>query len=58
MLTTAIIVFILVSIYMFIHKIVYKRVMQKRLGRKVEDRELTSISSWMQASDQVRDEER
>lgn len=39
--------FIVVGIFMFIHKIVYKSRMQKALGREVEDRELTSLSAWM-----------
>jgi hypothetical protein len=32
---------------MFVHKLIWKSAMQKKLGRKVEDRELTSISAWM-----------
>ena len=39
--------FLLVALYMFIHKVVMKGRMQKQLGRKVADRELTSISAWM-----------
>jgi hypothetical protein len=37
----------IVATYMFIHKLVMKSRMQKQLGRKVQDRELTSISAWM-----------
>jgi hypothetical protein len=44
-----------VTIYLFIHKLVYKRRLQRRLGRKVEDRELTSITSWMEAPDEKRE---
>jgi hypothetical protein len=43
--------FLVIALYMFIHKVVMKNIMQKRLGRKVEDRELTSISAWMEAPD-------
>jgi predicted membrane protein len=39
--------FIVVGIFMFVHKLVYKNRMQKTLGRKVDDRELTSFSAWM-----------
>jgi hypothetical protein len=40
--------FILGAIFMFIHKVVMKRKMERQLGRKVQDRELTSISAWME----------
>jgi hypothetical protein len=39
--------FLLVSLFLFIHKLVYKRRMERSLGRKVSDRELTSLASWM-----------
>jgi len=39
--------FIVIGIIMFVHKLVYKNRMEKTLGRKVEDRELTSLSAWM-----------
>ena len=39
--------FIVIGIFMFVHKLVYKSRMEKSLGRKVEDRELTSLSAWM-----------
>ena len=39
--------FIIVGIFMFVHKLVYKNRMQQKLGRKVDDRELTSFSAWM-----------
>ncbi len=39
--------FIVVGIFMFVHKLVYKKRMEKSLGRKVDDRELTSFSAWM-----------
>ena len=38
---------IVIAIFMFGHKLMYKKRMQKMLGRKVDDRELTSISAWM-----------
>lgn len=47
MLSYLLIFFLVVALYMFIHKVVMKSRMQKQLGRKVADRELTSISSWM-----------
>jgi hypothetical protein len=34
---------------MWIRKRYLKKVMEKGLGRKVEDRELTSISEWIDA---------
>jgi hypothetical protein len=34
---------------MWLRKRYLKKVMEKGLGRKVEDRELTSISEWMEA---------
>jgi hypothetical protein len=34
---------------MWLRKRYLKKVMEKGLGRKVEDRELTSISEWMDA---------
>ncbi len=40
--------FVVIAVVMFIHKLVFKSAMQKKLGRKVEDRELTSISAWME----------
>ncbi len=43
-------VFILIAILLFIQKLVYKGRLERGLGRKVTDRELTSISSWMDAS--------
>ena len=39
--------FIVVAIFMFVHKLVYKNRMEQQLGRKVDDRELTSLSAWM-----------
>lgn len=42
--------FLIVSLFLFIHKLVYKRRMEKSLGRKVNDRELTSLTSWMEAT--------
>ena len=42
------------SIGMWIRKLVLKKRLQDGLGRKVEDRELTSISSWMNAQEKNR----
>lgn len=39
---------VLVSLALFVHKVVYKRRMERTLGRKVSDRELTSLTSWME----------
>ena len=47
MLLWLVLLFLIVGIVMFIHKLIYKGAMQKKLGRKVDDRELTSISAWM-----------
>lgn len=38
------------SVYLFAQKLVYKRRLRRALGRDVEDRELTSITSWLDAS--------
>jgi len=51
MLTAAILLIVVVAIYMFIHKVIYKRMMQKRLGRRVDERELSRLTSWMGAPD-------
>lgn len=48
MLTILLILFVVGGLVMFIHKLVMKNAMEKKLGRKVQDRELTSISSWME----------
>lgn len=48
MLFYVVIFFILIAILMFVHKLVFKGRMQRQLGRKVKDRELTSISAWME----------
>ena len=48
----AVIFIVLVSLFMFAHKVIYKRRMERTLGRKVDDRELTSLSSWMSAEDE------
>ena len=47
MLLWLVLFFVIVAIFMFVHKLIYKRRMEKALGRKVEDRELTSLSAWM-----------
>lgn len=47
-LSTAI-VFVIGGFAMWLRKRYLKRVMEKGLGRKVEDRDLTSISEWMDA---------
>ena len=38
------------GIGMWLRKRYLKRVMEKGLGRRVEDEDLTSISKWMEAS--------
>jgi hypothetical protein len=45
----AAIVIALGGVGMWLRKIYLKKIMEKGLGRKVEDRELTSISEWMDA---------
>lgn len=52
MLLYLLIFFLLVSLFLFVHKLVYKRRMERSLGRKVSDRELTSLSSWMDAKEE------
>jgi len=47
-LSTAV-VLVIGGIGMWLRKRYLKKVMEKGLGRKVEDRELTSISEWMDA---------
>ena len=47
--------FIVVGIFMFVHKLVYKKRMEKTLGRKVEDREMTSLSAWMNEDKKPKD---
>jgi hypothetical protein len=54
----ALIFMALVSLFLFIHKLVYKRRMERSLGRKVSDRELTSLTSWMEAPPEEKDEDR
>jgi hypothetical protein len=46
-LTLAVTIMALVAIFMFVHKVIYKRRMEKQLGRKVDEREMTSLASWM-----------
>lgn len=50
MLLWLVLFFFIVALFMFFHKLVMKNSMQKKLGRKVEDRELTSITAWMEDS--------
>ena len=45
----AFIVFVISGVGIWLRKRYLKKVMEKGLGRKVEDRELTSISEWMDA---------
>jgi hypothetical protein len=47
MLLWLVIFFLVIAMVMFVHKLIMKSKMQKQLGRKVDDRELTSISAWM-----------
>ena len=46
---STLIVFAIGGLGMWLRKRYLKKVMEKGLGRKVEDRELTSISEWMDA---------
>jgi hypothetical protein len=46
---STLIVLVIGGIGMWLRKRYLKKVMEKGLGRKVEDRELTSISEWMDA---------
>lgn len=50
MLIYLVLLFLIVSLFLFVHKLVYKRRMERSLGRKVNDRELTSLTSWMDAT--------
>ena len=50
MLLWLVLFFLIIALVMFVHKLVMKNSMQKKLGRKVEDRELTSITAWMEDS--------
>ena len=50
MLLWLVLFFVIIALVMFVHKLVMKNSMQKKLGRKVEDRELTSITAWMEDS--------
>jgi hypothetical protein len=47
MLLWLVLFFLVIALVMFVHKLIWKRTMEKKLGRKVADRELTSISAWM-----------
>ncbi|HEX8116179.1 MAG TPA: hypothetical protein VF521_02795 [Pyrinomonadaceae bacterium] len=59
MLFYALIFMALVSLFLFVHKLVYKRRMERSLGRKVDDRELTSFTAWMDTkTDEKTDPER
>ncbi|HEY8204826.1 MAG TPA: hypothetical protein VIF81_08880 [Pyrinomonadaceae bacterium] len=40
--------FLVIALVMFFHKLAMKSSMEKKLGRKVEDRELTSLTAWME----------
>ena len=48
MLLWLVLFFLIVALVMFFHKLAMKNSMEKKLGRKVEDRELTSITAWME----------
>lgn len=48
MLLYVVLFFLIVGVFMFIHKVIMKNRMEKQLGRKVSDRELTSLTSWME----------
>jgi hypothetical protein len=42
---------LVISGLLFIHKVVYKRRLERGLGRKVDDHELISLTSWMAVED-------
>jgi predicted neutral ceramidase superfamily lipid hydrolase len=48
MLLWLVLFFVIIAVVMFTHKLVMKSRMQKQLGRRVEDRELTSLTAWME----------
>jgi hypothetical protein len=48
-LLATLIVFVIGGISMWLRKRYLKSVMEKGLGHQVEDRDLTSISEWMEA---------
>lgn len=48
MLFWLVLLFVIIALVMFFHKLAMKSSMQKKLGRRVEDRELTSITAWME----------
>ena len=50
MLIWVVLFFLIIGAVMFVHKLVMKSRMEKQLGRKVEDRELTSLTAWMEDS--------
>jgi len=50
MLVVGVFVVLIGSVVLLIQKIVLKHRMRRGLGRKVEDRELTSLNSWMKAA--------
>ena len=41
---------LLITIFMFVQKVVLKGRMERGLGRKVKASELTSLNAWMDAS--------
>lgn len=45
------IVVALITLILFIQKVVMKKRLSRGLGRKASDRELTSLTSWMNADD-------
>jgi hypothetical protein len=47
MLLWLVLFFVVVALVMFFHKVAMKGSMEKKLGRKAEDRELMSITAWM-----------
>jgi hypothetical protein len=49
-LLSLIILIAIVSLILFIHKVKTKNKLSKGLGREVEDHELSSITSWIEAT--------
>ncbi|HEX6182454.1 MAG TPA: hypothetical protein VFZ44_00990 [Pyrinomonadaceae bacterium] len=58
MLVYVLIFMVIVSLALFVHKVIYKRRMERTLGRKVSDRELTSLTSWMEPTAEEKAEKR
>lgn len=47
-----VVIFVVLGIIAWVGKVKFKRNMESRLGRKVKDGELTSITAWMEVTDE------